>query len=351
MKIRLLDRILVAVAGLILIAMCGALVAQVFFQVDIIGLANRALHTRNPKWQIMMVAGAVILLVLGVYCFLVLFRHRRKKDRFILQKTENGELAISLKALSNMVDKCLEQHAELEVQGVHLENQKEGLLVDIHGNVAGGVSIPLTIEALQKQIRQYVTACSGVEVKGVRVKIEASGPDAENAPFAIAAPTRPLLQEAAKSAPVAEPLAETLTVAQSASETGAAEAAPARDNAAPAEPAAEKAEAAPSPFSAAPVPASGMPVEDEDDRPIHQRLFSVQPEPCIVPAPPEMNDTEAEAAGEETAAEAPAGDEHSPEEPAGEGLPADEAAPAETEEKLADTASSGTEEEKETENT
>ena len=29
-----------------------------------------------------------------------------------------------------------------------------------------------------------------------------------------------------------------------------------------------------------------IPEEDEDDRPMHQRLFSAQPEPCIIPEPP-----------------------------------------------------------------
>ena len=36
MKIRVLDRILVAVAGIILLALCTALVAQVFFQADVV---------------------------------------------------------------------------------------------------------------------------------------------------------------------------------------------------------------------------------------------------------------------------------------------------------------------------
>jgi hypothetical protein len=55
--------------------------------------------------------------------------------------------------------------------------------------VAGGVSIPLTVDALQQQIKQYVTACSGVEVKDIRVQIESSGEDAKESLYAIEAPT------------------------------------------------------------------------------------------------------------------------------------------------------------------
>ena len=36
----------------------------------------------------------------------------------------------------------------------------------------GGVNIPLTVNALQKQIKQYITSCSGVDVHKVRVMVE-----------------------------------------------------------------------------------------------------------------------------------------------------------------------------------
>ena len=41
MKIRILDRVLVAVAGLILLACCAGLVSQVFFGKDVVGFVTR----------------------------------------------------------------------------------------------------------------------------------------------------------------------------------------------------------------------------------------------------------------------------------------------------------------------
>ena len=51
----------------------------------------------------------------------------------------------------------------------------------------GGLNIPLTVNALQKQIKQYITSCSGVDVHKVRVMVEtdarsASEADAQPAP-------------------------------------------------------------------------------------------------------------------------------------------------------------------------
>ncbi len=261
MKLRIADRILVAVAGILLLACCAGIVAQMFFNADLIGLATKAFSSESLRTRAILIGAAVLLLLLGLYCVLVLFRHRKRRDRFVLQKNEGGEIAISVKALENMVQKCLEQHEELSVQSTHLENRKDGLLIRLRGTVAGGVSIPLTVEALQKQIRQYVTACSGVEIKGIRVQIDASGEDAKNAPFAIAAPSpRPLLHEAEEKQTQVrndEEKPEILT-----ENAGAAAAVPTEPINPPA------------------------PEDDDDDRPLHQRLFSPKKEPCIVPEPP-----------------------------------------------------------------
>ena len=209
-----------------------------------------------------------------------------------MQKTENGELSISLKAMESMVQKCLDPHKELEVQSVRLENQKGGLLIRIRGTVAGGVSIPLTVDALQQQIKQYVTACSGVEVKDIKVRIESSGPEARDSLYAIEAPTAKALpgsanaREEKKEEPAAEPeIPEVKPVELDLPEKPVA-----------AEPEKEEAEEDNAPaieVSAAAAAAAELlkneaPVE-EDDRPMHQRLFSSPEEPCVMPMPPEAD--------------------------------------------------------------
>lgn len=277
MRIRILDRILVAIAGLIILAVCAGVVAQVFFQVDMVAKAAKVLTSESTWVKIGIIAICLVLLLIGGYCFLVLFRHRRRKDRFIMQKMESGELAISLKAMETMVSKCLEQQKEIETQSIRLENQRDGLIIRIRGTVASGVSIPLTVDTLQKQIKQYVTACSGVEVKGIRVQIESSGEEAQNAPFAIDAPAQtPLLQNAEK----AEKKEDILPKEES--ENGEEDLKEAEDI--PVAPVKSTAESA---MEAAENLKKEYEEEFEDDRPIHQRLFSTPEEPCIMPLPPE----------------------------------------------------------------
>ncbi len=313
MRLRIADRVLVFIAGILLLACVAGIVAQMFFGVDLIGIASRIFTSDSLNVRIALIGLTVLLFALGVYCVFVLFRHRKRKDKFILQKNDNGELVISIKALENMVQKCLDQHNEIDVQHLYLENKKDGLLIRIRGDVAGGISIPLTVEALQKQIRQYVTACSGVEIKGIRVQIDSSGKDAENAPFAIASPAaQPLLHES-------EEKQNTVSSA-------------------------ETSPAAPE-MTATPVqsPDTEVPADEEDDRPLHQRLFSTKPEPCIVPEPPAddlPSDVDQPAPAEENAAvndkEELASDADTAETDLPETEPAMTSEPEDTEEKKAD---------------
>lgn len=299
MKIRILDRILVALAGLLMLAGCAALGAQLFFGKDVIGWVSGILH--NESLRVWLIIALVLLLALGCYCLLVLFRHRGRRGKFINQKTDNGELDISLSAMESMVQKCLDQHKELAVTQVHLENRSGSLGVEVFANAAGGISIPLSADLLEQQIKQYVTACSGVEVKDIRIQIDSMGEDAKDAFFAVEAPAFPaLLNEAQEKQPEdASPADSAAPMTPEEIEQVLAETPPpqAEESGSDDAPVVVPAAAA----AAAELLRSEAPAE-EDDRPIHQRLFSSPEEPCVMPMPPEDltngNGTDSEAKSE-----------------------------------------------------
>ena len=299
MKIRILDRILVALAGLLMLAGCAAAAAQLFFRKDVIGWVTRLVN--NESNRIWLIIALVLLILLGCYCVLILFRHRGRRDKFVMQKTENGELSISLKAMESMVQKCLDPHKELAVQSVRLENQKGGLLIRIRGTVAGGVSIPLTVDALQQQIKQYVTACSGVEVRDIRVQIESSGPDTKDSLYAIEAPTSRALpggMNAKEETPAEKQKDEPPEMTREELEQVMAEMpAPTPSESEETEETGPQVEIPAAAAAAAEQLKNEAPQED-DDRPIHQRLFSSPEEPCVMPMPPEEPAPETEPAEE-----------------------------------------------------
>lgn len=198
MKIRVLDRLLVALAGLVLLALCAGIVAQVFCNVPVTELMSTWVSGTETTALIIYAAVALALLLVGLYCFFMLFRHKKGKRGFVTQQAEGGELSISLKAMEALTHQCVESHPEMKLNAMRIESEKDGVTVKVHITLASGVSIPLAVGALQKQIRTYLTSCSGVDVKEVCVQVDTSADQAKDSPYAvqgvIAPAPAPLLQ-------------------------------------------------------------------------------------------------------------------------------------------------------------
>jgi len=121
-----------------------------------------------------------------------------------------------------------------------LENAHDGLVIKMRVGLATGVNIPLAVTALQKQVKQYVTACSGVDVSEVKVQVETSNAKANPSIYTV-----PDMLENSQSLAVEE-------------ETDA------------------ESEAASAPVEA----------KEPEEKCLHQRLFSEEEQPAIVPEPP-----------------------------------------------------------------
>ena len=171
MKITVWDRIWSALSG-VLIVLAGLWLLGLVFVVQPTWLEAVWMSAPLTWWQrAVMIVGALALIALGLHDVLLLFRRTREKG-FIIQHSEYGDMSISMNALESMVQKCVASHQELTVNATHIQHAREGIVVDIKITLPGGVNIPLTVNALQKQIKQYITSCSGVDVHKVRVMVE-----------------------------------------------------------------------------------------------------------------------------------------------------------------------------------
>ena len=253
MRFKALDRIISAVSGLIILVIgIGLFVfgAGIFpFRLDL-----SFLDRSYELWQrAVMVAVALLLCFFGLRGLALLFRSSKEKG-FIMQHTEYGDLSISMSAMENMVKKCVDTHDELKVSGTRIHHARDGVIVNMRIALANGVNIPITVSALQKQIKQYITSCSGVDVKEVRVMVETNN---SLVPSTVAKPSDTLMADvdaAAKAGAVVDTLRE------------------AAQNAMPAEPV-EPAKPAREPF--------------------HQRLFKREDKQQVIPQPPVSEPTEA----------------------------------------------------------
>lgn len=172
MRFRVTDRMLAALSGLLNIAL--GLVVGVFGAGLFPNLDWSFLQGPFTIWQrAIIIAVGLLLCLLGIHGLWMLFRRRADKG-FILQRTDMGDMSIAMSALKSMVNKCVDQHPEVSVKKIHIHRIRNGIIVDLKILLANGINIPLTVNVLQKQIKQYITSCSGVDVHEVRVQIDTS---------------------------------------------------------------------------------------------------------------------------------------------------------------------------------
>ncbi len=182
MRNKFWNRVLIALSGLLIFA-AGVLL----FLISFLSLFNISLSLGGAElsqllgglavWQkILLMLGGAAVAALGLHDISIPFPSRRERG-FIMQHTELGDMSISMNALETMVRRCVDQHKELTVKSTRISRVKSGIVVEIRIMLAAGVNIPLTVNALQKQVKQYIMSCSGVEVYEVKVLVETGIPN------------------------------------------------------------------------------------------------------------------------------------------------------------------------------
>lgn len=235
MKMKFWDRLILFLGALLVLAAGAVLMIAGLQFTGVLG------ETLNTPVRVCCIAGGALLIIFAGYLMLLPGKYAAGRHSFIVQQTDNGELRIAVKAIENLVQKCVDKHEEIELNAMHIRNAREGVTVDMSISLANNISIPLTVASLQKQIKQYLVASSGIEVKEVRVSVETAGGANGEA------------QEEPELVPQEE---------------------------------AEKEKPAPEPVKA--------------KVPLHQRIFGRQEQPATVPEPPKAEaETPAEEAAEE----------------------------------------------------
>lgn len=321
MKKNIFVRILAALGGVTLwgIALCA--LAETFLRIPVTAKIGQLLGAGTPLAVLLVLLMAIVLCVLGTCCLMMLSSKRAAKRKgFVMQKGENGMIGVSVKSIEGLVQTCVKQHDVVERAEINVVERRDGIVILLNIEEAAGVNIPLAVGALQKQIKQYVNTCTGVDVHEVRVMVENSENSVTESPYTVEKPVVQVTAATAaemqrEAAAVVEPEVEApvLEVAAPVEEPVVIEEAPVleipvEENNVAEEPVQETVAAPTVNIPVVPVapiiPVMPEIIEEEDDRPLHQRLFGMEDEPVFVPAPPELvMEPQAEEVAEEPARE------------------------------------------------
>ena len=121
----------------------------------------------------------------AMYLFTIPHQFTIRRKDFVIQQTENGELRIAVVAIKNLVKKCVDMHEEVSLSHMRIQNGRGGVTVDLSISLANNIIIPLAVSSLQKKIKQYLQASSGIEVKEVRVAVETAKEATNNSPYLV----------------------------------------------------------------------------------------------------------------------------------------------------------------------
>ncbi|MBQ7455410.1 MAG: alkaline shock response membrane anchor protein AmaP [Clostridia bacterium] len=168
MKIRLLERLVLRVGSVLILLAGGVTVAGgvLLFGHDLgEGVVMKSLPLA------LIIAGAVTVLF-ACYCLVVLHRYHQGRKAFVTQPTELGELRIAVPAIENLILQCVETHKEVKVQKMRITNRRGAINVEMLVSMNSNVSIPHAVEQLQTQIKRYLAASSGIDVRDISVSVE-----------------------------------------------------------------------------------------------------------------------------------------------------------------------------------
>ena len=165
---RFLDRVILF-AGAVMTACVGLALFIAGLQVQ--GAARESMPV---MLRISRILFGLLLIAFGAYVAYFPRHNAIQRKDFVVQRTDSGELRISVKAIENLVKKCVDLHKEIKLLSSTILNAREGVVVELNISLANNISIPLAVASLQKQIKQYLVASCGVEVKEVRVSVEST---------------------------------------------------------------------------------------------------------------------------------------------------------------------------------
>lgn len=125
----------------------------------------------DERWYEAMGAGGLLVLLSLLY--LLTFRRRRPKVRYITFASGHGTVSISVNAVRDYIRKLSGEFSAVVSMDPKIRAEKDRLSMDLDVHLVAGVRIPELSQHLQARVRESLRAGLGIdEVSEIRVRVQ-----------------------------------------------------------------------------------------------------------------------------------------------------------------------------------
>lgn len=125
----------------------------------------------GPAAYIAAIAAAVILFLLSIRFFYISLRRDRASQQSVDQRTEYGDVQISMETIENLSLKAAGKVKGIRDLKARIRVSQAGLEIMIRAVVDGEHSLPLLTTDIQRQVHEFVQETTGIPVADVSVYV------------------------------------------------------------------------------------------------------------------------------------------------------------------------------------
>ena len=170
MKLSVADRLLL---------FAGALVALLAGVLLMIGNLIGVLTVPRPdtagvlaRWSLPILG--LLLFLFGVYVLALLRKLRRRQDSLIVAQTDNGEMRISVRALEDIVRRCVRLQPGLTLRDTQVARQRDQVKVEVRVTAIQGIDLTQAVVHLQQTIQRDMQASAGIKAADIRITVDSA---------------------------------------------------------------------------------------------------------------------------------------------------------------------------------
>ncbi|BFH61684.1 alkaline shock response membrane anchor protein AmaP [Paenibacillus azoreducens] len=128
-------------------------------------------YLNSTQLQVVSITVSAVLLLLSVRFFYISIRRERVHIPSIDQRTEYGDIQISVETIENLSLKAAARVRGARDLKARIRVTEAGLEIMIRAVVEGDLSIPTMTTDIQKQVHDYLQETTGIPVSSVAVYI------------------------------------------------------------------------------------------------------------------------------------------------------------------------------------